>query len=219
MQRRRFVQRLLSTPAVPLVAAAVQETTKPQQQPPPQPNTPARQMPQQPQGVPKLAVVQADVISETERRYFTPDEFAALQKLAEVLMPPLKNNPGAVQAQAPEFLDFLISVSPADRQYLYRRGLDGLNAHAHQQFGKSFSELDGKQIDDMIRPLLVARPWPQDLPADPLKNFMAQVHEDLRTATVNSREWAEASANVRQRGRGFRNIGYYWHPIDPVVRD
>jgi hypothetical protein len=220
MKRRRFVQNLLSAPAVPLVAAAAQETTKPQQQPPPQANTPARQIPQQPQGVPKLAVVQADVISETEQRYFTPDQFAALEKLGDVFMPPLKGHPGAREAQAPEFLDFLLSVSPADRQHLYRNGLDGLNSQAKKQFHKTFPELDAKELDAILRPLLVVRPWPQYLPADPMRNFIAQVHEDMRTATMNSREWADASTAVRQRGRGYgRSVGYYWKPIDPVVRD
>lgn len=221
MKRRIFVQRLLATPAVPLVAAAAQETTtKPRQQPPPQANTPARQMPLQPQGVPKLAVVQADVISGTEQRYFTADQFAALEKLGDVLMPSLNGHPGAREAQAAEFLDFLLSVSPEDRQALYRDGLDGLNGQAKKQFDKSFAELDAKDADAILRPLLVARAWPQDLPADAMKNFIAQVHEDMRTATTNSREWAEASTAHREREHGFnRTVGYYWKPIDPVVRD
>jgi hypothetical protein len=166
-------------------------------------------------------VVQADLVSEGEQKFFSADQFAALKKLGGVLMPPLKGKPGATEAHAPEFLDFLLSVSPADRQKLYRHGLDGLNAQAKKQFHKSFGELDNTQVDAIVRPLLVARPWPQELPSDPMKNFMAQVHEDLRTATANSREWAAASPSSPsgQRGRGFnRSSGYYWHPIDPVVK-
>jgi hypothetical protein len=221
MKRRIFVQKLLATPAVPLVAAAAQETvTKPQQQPPPQPNTPARQMPQQPQAVPKLAVVQADLISVTEQRYFTIEQFAALERLGDLLMPPLDGHPGSRDAKAPEFLDFLIGVSAEDRQSLYRGGLDGLNERANKEFAKEFAELEVKQADSILRPLLAVRAWPEDLPSDPMKNFIAQVHEDLRTATMNSREWADAAAARREREHGFnRSIGYYWKPIDPVVRD
>lgn len=218
MKRRRFVQNLLVAPVAPAALAAQQ--TKPQQQPAPQPNTPARQVPRQPPEVPKLAVTQADLTSQPDQHFFTPDQFAALEKLGGVLMPPVKGNPGALDAGAPEFLDFLISVSPADRQKLYRDGLDGINARARQHFDKSFTDLDATQADAIIRPLLVARFWPQDLPNDPMKNFMAQVHEDLRTATANSREWAAASAASGRRQRGFnRSTGYYWKPIDPVVRD
>jgi hypothetical protein len=222
MKRRLFVQKLLATQAVPLVAAAAQQgtTTKPQQQPPPQPNTPARQMPRQPVAVPKLAVVQVDVVSATDQHFFNPDQFATLERLGDLLMPALNGHPGAREAQAPGFLDFLISVSPEDRQALYRNGLDALNQQANSQFQKSFAELDDKQAGAILRPLLVARAWPLDLPADPLKNFVAQVHEDLRTATEHSREWAEAIELRREREHGFnRTIGYYWKPIDPVVRD
>jgi hypothetical protein len=219
MRRRRFVQNLLVAPVVPAAAAAAQQTT-PQQQPPPQPNTPARQQPRQPQDVPKLATVEVDITAQTDQRFFNAEQFATLEKLGSILMPPLKGRPGALDAHAPEFLDFLISVSPADRQKLYCDGLDGMNAQANSRFQKAFAELDEKQADAIVRPLLVARPWPQDVPSDAMKNFVAQVHEDLRTATENSREWAEAKTAPGGRTRGFnRSIGLYWKPIDPVVRD
>jgi gluconate 2-dehydrogenase subunit 3-like protein len=218
MKRRKFVQSLLVAPVVP--AAVEAQQTAPQQPSGPQPNTPARQLSRQPQNVPQLATIQADLASETDQRFFSQDQFAALQKLGSILMPPLKSRPGALDAKAPEFLDFLIGASPADRQKLYCDGLDGLNAQAKKQYGKPFSELDAKQADTIIRPLLVAIPWPQDMPQDPMKNFLAQVHEDLRTATMNSREWADASpGSGRVRQIFGRGMGYYWKPIDPVVRD
>jgi hypothetical protein len=132
-------------------------------------------------------------------------------------MPPLKNNPGAIEAQAPEFLDFLISASPDDRQKLYLTGLDSLEEQSKDKFQKSFCDLDAQQANTILRPLLTARPWPQDLPSDPVKNFMAQVHEDLRTATVNSREWAAAAEKSGHIfTRGSRTSGFYWRPIDPI---
>jgi len=215
MKRRRFVQSLLAAPAVAPSAG---------QAPPPvtaQPNTPARQTPQQPQEIGQLAVTQPDLVAETGQRFFTGDQFGALEKLAAVLVPPLKGKPGALDAHAPEFLDFLIGVSPAERQSLYRNGLEELNRAAQQQFHTTFHALEAAQADAIIRPLLVARYWSQEMPEDPMKNFMAQVHDDLRTATTNSREWAgEASqAPAEGRPRRFtRGRGLYWRPIDPVVR-
>ncbi len=224
MKRRKFVQSLLVAPVGPAAFAAQQTAAPsssaplPSQQPPgSQPNTPAKQLSRQPQGVPKLDVVQADVISETEQRFFNADQFAALEKLGSVLMPPMKGKPGAIEAHAPEFLDFLISVSLADRQKLYCGGLDALNAQAKKKFHKSFAELDTTQVDAILRPLLVVRPWPEDFPEDPLKDFVAQVHDDLRTATTNSREWATAGQASGLGGRGFRGSGFYWKPIDPVT--
>src|SRR4051794_1569277 len=108
MKRRRFVHSLLVAPAVPAVVNAQQ--TRPQEQPQPQPNTPARQVPQQPPTqTTKLAKIEEDVVAETDQRYFSNDQFSALAKLGTILMPPLKGNPGAVEAHAPEFLDFLLS--------------------------------------------------------------------------------------------------------------
>lgn len=220
MKRRKFVQSLLAAPAAaPLVAGQV--TAGQTQRPTMQPNTPARQMPQQPQEIGQLAVTQPDLVAETGPHFFTADQFGALQKLAAVLVPPLKGKPGALNAHAPEFLDFLISVSPADRQSLYRNGLESLNRRAEQQFHTTFYALEAAQVDAIIRPLLVARYWPQDMPDDPEKNFMAQVHDDLRTATVNSREWAGEGPQPAAEGRPRRfrrGRGLYWRPIDPVVR-
>ena len=215
MKRRSFVQSLLVAPVGP--AALVAQQSAPQQPPGPQPNTPAKQLSRQPQGVPKLDVVQADVISETQQRFFSADQFATMQKLGSVLMPPLKGKPGATEAHAPEFLDFLIGASPADRQKLYCGGLDALNAQAKKKFQKSFAELEATQADAILRPLLVVRPWPEDFPEDPVKDFVARVHDDLRTATMNSREWASAGKPGGSGGRGFTGSGFYWKPIDPVT--
>jgi hypothetical protein len=218
LKRRRFVQNLLVAPAVPAALAGQQTTTTtPKEQPTRQPNTPAVQNPQQPKAIGQLKLTQVDLTAETTPHFFTEEQFATLQALGKVMMPPLKGNPGALDAHSPEFLDFLISVSPADRQTLYCKGLDGLNAQSKDKFHKTFSELSASEADAVLRPLLVVRTWPEDFPSDPLKNFVAQVHDDLRTATVNSREWAEVASKTPHRfTRGRRGSGLYWAPIDPI---
>jgi hypothetical protein len=168
------------------------------------------------QNVPKLSLVQPDTAAEITLGFFSPTEFAALSKLAEMLMPPIKNQPGAMEAHAPEFLDFLISRSPAPTQKLYCRGLDGLNASAEKHFHKAFADLDAKQADSIIRPLLVARAWDREEPKDAMQHFMTQAHQDLRTATTNSAEWA-ASSSASGRGRFNSGRRQYWKPIDPRV--
>ncbi|HEX4770033.1 MAG TPA: gluconate 2-dehydrogenase subunit 3 family protein [Bryobacteraceae bacterium] len=219
MKRRDFVQNLLITPVAPAIASA--QTAPPaepaRQQPLPQANPQMRQTPQQPHEIPKLPTTDADLTAQTAPQYFTALEFATLRKLGEILMPPIKNNPGAIEAGAPEFLDFLISVSPEERQKLYRFGLDSLEQQSKHKFEKSFSELNAEQADSILRPLLASRFWPRDPFKDPMHNFIAEVHEDLRTATMNSREWAAASERGGHRfSRGFRGTGYYWYPIDPI---
>ena len=55
-------------------------------------------------------------------RFFDPPGLAALRRLGEILVPGRQNLPGATEAEAAEFLDFLIGQSPPDRQSLYREG-------------------------------------------------------------------------------------------------
>lgn len=218
MQRRRFMKTLAVVPAAPVLLA---------QAPAPQPATPtlpAGPPPAEARGggrggpggggpapVAHLDVVNPDIVADPEARFFTPAQFSALQRLSNLLMPPMRGNPGAIDAGVPEFLDFLISVSPADRQTLYRNGLDALNSRAKKQFNKAFADLDSAQCDSVVRPLLVPVPWTHEPPKDPLQYFMTAAHDDIRTATRNSREWNTTGS--RTAGRQL-----FWNPIDPVYK-
>ncbi len=141
--------------------------------------------------------------------FFTPQQFAALRKLSDILMPAANGAPGALDAKAPEFLDFLIGHSPADRQNTYRAGLDALNAQANQRFKKPFAELDAADADAVLAPL--REPWTYDPPADALARFLREAKQDVRTAAMNSREY---SAHAPAAGRRFGGNGLYWYPLD-----
>jgi hypothetical protein len=204
MKRRNFVQSLLVVPAASVAAEQAPPTAAP----------PAQRPTRSSQSAAKLNLVEPDSAADTVTGFFNEAQFAALNKLAGVLVPPVKNSPGASDARAPEFLDFLVSRSPAPDQKLYRSGLDGLNTASRKHFHKPFAELDLKQADSIIRPLLVARAWDRETPQDPMQHFMTRVHEDLRTATMNSAEWA-ASGSGGGRGRFNQGRRFYWKPIDP----
>ncbi|MGH9581754.1 MAG: gluconate 2-dehydrogenase subunit 3 family protein [Bryobacteraceae bacterium] len=215
MKRRNFVKGLLAAPVAPAVLAAEQAVAK--TAPATQPKARSRAFWRGPTNVPHLPLTAVDLTAQPAPQYFTATQFATLRKLGALLQPPLKGNPGAVEAKAPEFLDFLVGVSPADRQKLYLTGLDSLQIKATDTFQKPFSDLDERQASAILKPLLVARDWSRDFPSDPLQHFIAQVHEDLRTATMNSREWAAAAEKSGHLfTRGFRTSGYYWSPIDPI---
>jgi hypothetical protein len=168
---------------------------------------------------PPITSVVPDAVAQTEAHFFNELQFATLRKLSEILMPPLSGYPGAIQAGAPEFLDFLIGASPADRKQLYQSGLDRLNKEAKKQFGTSFAELNATQADKLLRPLLVVwavadHPPADHLPAEPLIRFVNVVHQDIRTATINSQAWSVAAVAAGERAPG---IGLYWSPIDPDI--
>lgn len=135
-----------------------------------------------------LPLQNADAVGDPVPRFFTPQQFATLQKLSDSILPRIGETPGALEAGVPEFLDFLISRSGADQQKLYR---DGLN----------------RPLD--LTPL--AEPWTYEGPRDPYARFLQQAKHDILTAAVNSREWITA---VAKRNPAVTGTGTYWLPIE-----
>jgi hypothetical protein len=155
----------------------------------------------------------ADALAETETQFFSDLQSATLRRFAAILQPPYNGYPGSDEAGTPEFLDFLIGVSPADRQQMYRAGLDRLESEARQHFGKPFAQIDAAQADQIIRPWL--RAWINEHPpTEPFADFINIAHHDIRTATVNSQAWSDAA---RRAGHDTPNIDLYWYPIEPDI--
>jgi len=196
MKRRKFIQTIAAAPAV-----AVPVSTEPLAKPA------GAQRPQE--EATKLEMAVADAAAETTQRFFNAQQFAALKRLSGILMPPINDMPGALDAGAPEFLDFLVGASPAARQQIYKAGLDALNAQAMKQFKKPFAEIESAQAESLLAPL--RQPWTYDAPTDPLARFLREAKQDVRTATMNSREYISAASTGGRRGGG---IGQYWYPID-----
>ena len=161
----------------------------------------------------ELSTLVADAVAETEVHFFNPSQTAALGRLCALLMPPLNGYPGALDAGTPEFLDFLISVSPEEPQQMYLEGLAWLDSEAHRMFFMDFSKTSDIQADALIRPWL--RAWMIDHPpAEPHARFVNLAHHDIRTATVNSQAWSERSQAEGQLATG---VDLYWYPVDPDV--
>jgi hypothetical protein len=196
MKRRSFLQTVVAAPLVAAPVASAAPAPQPQAAPP--------------QDAPKVEYTYTEAVAEAAPRFFAAPQFAALKKLSEIIMPPMNGAPGALEAQVPEFLDFLIGVSPADRQQLYTVGLDRLNAQAKKEFNKSFAEVDATQADKLLAPL--RQPWTYDPPADPLARFLIAAKQDVRTATMNSREYNNAGA--ASGGRRAGGIGQYLYSMD-----
>lgn len=197
MKRRKFIQTLAAAPAIAVPASLETKAETPA----------SAQRPQE--DAPKLETAPLDAAGETTPRFFSAPQFAALKKLSNIILPPLNGMPGALDAGAPEFLDFLIGKSPADRQQIYKGGLDALNAQATKRFGKAFADVTDAQAAELLAPL--KQPWTYDPPADPFARFLREAKQDVRNATMNSREYTAASSSGGRRGGG---LGQYWYPID-----
>jgi len=154
--------------------------------------------------IPKLQATVPDGAADAMPRFFTTPQFGALQKVSDLIMPAMTGSPGALAAGAPEFLDFLIGDSDAGHQRVYREGLDGLNTEAQKQFRKAFGDLDATQAAGLLTPL--RQPWTFEEPSDPVARFLRVAKLDVRTATLNSREYGA--------GRRIAGSGLYWYPLD-----
>lgn len=124
-----------------------------------------------------LVATHPEAVAQPALHFFNAAEMAALKQLAAQVVPALDGRPGAVEAGAPEFLDFLLSRSPAADQQLYRQGLAAKPA------------LD-----------LLSQPWTYAEPKQLAPRFLRRLKEDLLRATFNSREW---TATRRGAGVGY----------------
>lgn len=154
----------------------------------------------------------AEAIADAVPSFFSATQMATLNKLADVMLPHTEKHPGALDAETPQFLDFLIGQSAAARDKLYIDGLDWLNAQAQLKHKLPFAQLGTPQVDAIVKPWL--RPWMTDHPpTQTYADFVNIAHADIRTATVNSRVWFETLSPKRQES----STQLYWSPIEPDI--
>ena len=207
MRRRDFVRGLVAIGAASKVLMGQQAAA------PPPPPAPVPWLLGLNSKTPMPHVEAAEEAAVAQLRFFSPQQMATLTRLSDVLMPPVREKPGAVQAQAPAFLDFLIGSSSGERQKLYSTGLDWLDAESMKRFNTEFASLTDQQAGELLKPWM--RTWLNDHPpTEEHAEFVNVAHDDIRTATVNSREWSA----VPEKGREpHTQEELYWSPIQPDI--
>jgi hypothetical protein len=205
MRRRDFVRAVLAVGAAPKALLAKQAAA------PAPPPAPVPWLLGLNAKTPMPHVEAAEEVATAQLRFFSPQQMAVLTRLSDALMPPVGDKPGAVQAKTPVFLDFLIGSSSMERQHLYSRGLDWLEAQSKNKFNAEFAQLTDQQIGQLLRPWM--RTWLNDHPpTEEHADFVNIAHDDIRTATVNSKEWSAAPQKEREP-RTEEEL--YWSPIQP----
>jgi len=208
MLRREFVRAVIAVTAAPKLLLGQQQANPAPPPPAPVPWTlglnPRTPLPQ---------VEVAEDIAASELRFFTTLQMQTLIRLSDLLVPASSEKPGALEAQAPAFLDFLIGSSSEARQQVYSGGLDWLESESHKKYSLPFAKLDDTQAGALLKPWL--RTWMSDHPpTEPHADFINIAHDDIRTATVNSKPWTDASPAA---GPDPYNSSLYWFPIEPDV--
>lgn len=198
MRRRRFVQALAGGSAAQALLGQQPGANQSAPGVPLNSTVGVQPPPAAAEALPILSPTVADVAADGATRFFSAAQFAALSRLSVALAP------GALDAETPEFLDFLISESLPDRQRVYREGLDALNSQAQKKFSKAFVDLDDSQAATLLAPL--RQPWTYAEPSDAAARFLRAAKQDVRIATTNS-------AGISS-GRRFSGAGQYWYPLD-----
>jgi hypothetical protein len=208
MHRRDFVRSVFSVGLAPKLLLSQQSASAP---PPPAPVAWTLGLnPLTP--VPKTEI--AEAAGEPLLVFFSQRQMATLTRLSDVLLPPIGNKPGAVQARTPQFLDFLIDGSPTDRKKIYSGGLDWLDAESQRVHHMPFAKLTSQQADDLLRPWM--RTWMSDHPpTEQHADFINIAHDDIRTATINSQAWNNVPSAGAQQATA---VGLYFSPIEPDLR-
>lgn len=129
--------------------------------------------------------------------FFSVADLESFAVLGDALVPAFDGRPGAREAEAADFLDFLIGQSPADVQTLYRRGLATWKLRRMSGTDAALKE--------------IGEPWSHAGPSTPYAEFLAAAKIAFYQATVNSRQWATAMSG---RSRAAAGIGSYWLPIE-----
>jgi gluconate 2-dehydrogenase gamma chain len=86
-----------------------------------------------------------------EPRFFLPEEYALVERLSEMIIPS-DGTPGAREAGASEFIDFIVASDPSI-QPAFRQGLTWMNAHAMRLYNQPFLNLPAKQQTEILEHL------------------------------------------------------------------
>lgn len=84
-------------------------------------------------------------------QFFSAEEYATVARLAELIFPS-DGSPGAREAGASEFIDFMVA-NDVNLQFKFRYGLAWLDAHALRLHGRVFRELDAATETEILKHL------------------------------------------------------------------
>lgn len=145
----------------------------------------------------QIPTTAAEAVSMGLSKFFSTADLESFALLGDAVVPAFDGRPGARDAEAADFLDFLIGQSPADVQALYRSGLATWNLRRKAGTAAALKELN--------------EPWSHAGPTVPYAKFLTAAKIAFYQATVNSRQWATAMSG---RSRAAAGIGSYWLPIE-----
>lgn len=84
-------------------------------------------------------------------KFFTPEQNALVDQLAEMIIPADAHSPGAHEARVSEFIDELLAGSPPATQRIWTGGLTAVDAEANRRNAKPFLRCTAAQRDAILK--------------------------------------------------------------------
>ena len=78
-------------------------------------------------------------------KFFTEEENKTIIEMSERIIPADDHSPGAKAAAVNEYIDLVVSESPAATKQTWREGLAAINKMSQDKFGKSFADSSAQQ--------------------------------------------------------------------------
>jgi len=91
-----------------------------------------------------------EAASAVALRFFTPQQSALVDCLAEMILPADDHSPGAHEAQVAAFIDDLLADSSASEQQTWSSGLAAVDAEAQARFEKVFVECSDTERNQIL---------------------------------------------------------------------
>ena len=135
-----------------------------------------------------LAPLQA---AASQPQFFTASQFAAVDRLTDLIIPPDEQSGGASAAKVSTYIDVMLSEASSSAQTEWRQGLQALDAECGKRFENPFNGLTADQQNAMID----AMAQNEGHPATAIQRFFAPlkrmtidgyytskigIHDDLR---------------------------------------
>jgi hypothetical protein len=115
--------------------------------------------------------------------FFSKDEFALLDTLAELIIPKDEHSPGAHDADVAAFIDRMVAEAyvPEDKTS-WRQGLAAMNRLSQSMNGRTFSKASKAQQVELLRTLAAAENEPKTEP----EKFFTQLKQTTAFAYYSS---------------------------------
>jgi hypothetical protein len=94
---------------------------------------------------------QSDENKSQPLKFFTEEENRTVTEMTERIIPADDSSPGAKAARVSEYIDLIVSESPAVTKNLWRDGLAAVNKKSREMFGKAFADATVDQQVELLK--------------------------------------------------------------------